>query len=390
LLHQFDAIFQLIDSPALDAMRNADSARLGEDGMFLARKDWSDHCDGGCVPLPLHFNRIQPPPKPVGDPFVVFSFDFQNGEIKDELVTALHRVRTLTGTVHAVSMWWELHVSQPQSDKTATAVLSTHPSVFDNLSLWQDHWCPIVYPLQKPLALSEPGVVELLSVHSLTTVWFKARAVPETEQPASKLARTELTPDPDICTCGVHGLNNWQRIAMLNDVHRNATIVSGVKKAFQSLEGPAVCVDVGDGSLFGLAALQAKEDVNVFSVENVPMSSVHVPALVQALGPAVEARFTVLTGECGELSLQDDSDDCEGGEVDEEAAGSSSEPVVSVIVGEPFYYRMQNLQLWQLVNFWLKANAIAGEPSSVLFALHSPFHVVWIMSQSAIVVDMSR
>jgi hypothetical protein len=356
----------LIESPTVDAMRNADNARLGEDGVFLARKDWSDHCDGGSVPLPLHYNRIQPAPSLLSEPFVVFRFDFQDGEISDELITAVHRVKTFVGTAHALCMWWELNLSRPREDRTFAAVLSTHPSVFDSVSLWQDHWCPIVYPLQKSLHSAEAGVVEVLSVHSLTTVWFKARCVPETEEPASKVPRTELTPDPDICTCGVHGLNNWQRIAMLNDARRNAVIENGVKKVLRSMDGPVTCVDVGDGSLFGLATVQSRSDVTVYSVENVAASSVHVPALVEALGPDVASRFIVLTAECCDLRLTSEGDDEAEEENDEGDEVEQPQPTVSLIVGEPFYYRMQNLQLWQLVNFWLKANAVAGEEFALL------------------------
>ena len=41
---------------------------------------------------------------------------------------------------------------------------------------------------------------------------------------ASKVSRVELSADPDICTCGLHGFSNWQRIAMLNDSARMQTL----------------------------------------------------------------------------------------------------------------------------------------------------------------------
>ncbi len=40
--------------------------------------------------------------------------------------------------------------------------------------------------------------------------------------------------DPDICTCGVHGQSNWQRVSMLNDAGRLAALAAAVDAAIDA------------------------------------------------------------------------------------------------------------------------------------------------------------
>ena len=40
-------------------------------GVPFRRCDWSDHCEGGSVALPIHVNELKPPATPLTMPFQV-------------------------------------------------------------------------------------------------------------------------------------------------------------------------------------------------------------------------------------------------------------------------------------------------------------------------------
>jgi hypothetical protein len=98
-----------------------------------------------------------------------------------------------------------------------------------------------------------------MHLHISTSLFFPACRGPEDEHPpAAKVARVGagaaagVTPvtdgdgvdaDPEICTCGVHTSCNWQRVAMLNDVDRQAALTAAMDAAIEAqgvrAQGPA-------------------------------------------------------------------------------------------------------------------------------------------------------
>ncbi len=104
----------------------------------------------------------------------------------------------------------------------------------------------------------------------------------------------------------------------------------------------------------------------VFSIEENELSVVHSEAVVQAATLALDSHIVVLQQSCESLQLVDPTDSDAGSaddEVDDDSqlitADALAASGVHVIVGEPFYFKTQNLQTWSFVNFWLKANAVA-------------------------------
>ena len=86
---------------------------------------------------------------------------------------------------------------------------------------------------------------------------------------------------------------------------------------------------------------------------------VHAEALAAVVHPAPNSKLVILQQSVDALQLLegDEADsDAEQIVIDSEILAAQG---VSVIVSEPFYFKIQSLQTWTFVNFWLKANAVA-------------------------------
>ena len=237
-------------------MRDTDACRAGPGGPFLARKDWNEHCDGGCAPLALHVRQLKPAPERLCAPVSVFHFDCNNpAAAYPDVSSVVHDVAaTGTGIASAVVVWWELFLEplRTAEDIAPVNVLSTAPDgeYYNNSSNWQDHWCPILFPLPRPLPLEVGEPAQLLAAHTLTSMWFKAGSAPR----AAKAARSDqcddirmLSSDPDVCTCGLHHLANWERLMQLNDAGRSDALIRAAVAAIESARvgtSSVICVDV--------------------------------------------------------------------------------------------------------------------------------------------------
>lgn len=147
---------------------------------------------------------------------------------------------------------------------------------------------------------------------------------------------------------------------MLNDSSRTAALRSAIDATLAAIKAAAgsdqrvTCVDISDGSLCALLAASSPSMAptdGVYSCEHLAGAQVLSAALVRGSKAALRCPLHVISGACS---------------TDETPAGS-----VNVVVAEPFYFRMQNLPLWQCLNFWYKRNAmrVAGKRARLAHSL---------------------
>ncbi|KAJ8544331.1 hypothetical protein ON010_g11936 [Phytophthora cinnamomi] len=232
-------------------------------------------------------------------------------------------------------MWWEVSFDEDNS-----VVYSTKPGAQN----WQDHWVQVVFPLVQNFYAKESEKLVLRAHHDDIRIWFDVEAAPGTDSP-KKAKRTVVSEKPP-CTCGMHLICNAERISMLTDAARREAYTASVSSAVAALTKdeplrPISCLDISDGSLGGLLAATHKEVSSVTSVESKEVSARIFDQVLAYNNAGAEVLSSGVKGLLPE-HLQ-------------------GEPAsVDLLVGEPFYYSMQNLPLWQAFNFWLRRSAVDG------------------------------
>lgn len=312
---------------------------LNEQKARLARNDAAWDCTGAHPTLPLHVQAFDKTSTKLTESVPVLAFDFTtatsafsssvNGS-QETVVTAL-----ADGCAHAVIMWWEVSF-----DAENTVMYSTKPGAQN----WQDHWVPVVFPLTNQLQVTRSDAVVLRAHHDDLHIWFEVDAKSSSDEVAKKQKLAEEPREKTPCTCGLHLICNAERIAMLTDTSRIGAFNSAIAKAIATLKKGSAdrelsCLDISDGSLCALlAATQGVQ--NITSIESKDVSARIYQQILDA-HEGVEAEVMC----CG----------CKG-LLPEHLKG---EKRVELLVGEPFFYSMQNLPLWQAFNFWLRRSAVA-------------------------------
>ncbi|KAG7399407.1 Protein arginine N-methyltransferase 7 [Phytophthora boehmeriae] len=301
----------------------------------LARSDIAWQCEGGKPALPVHFRALENDSKVLTNCTKVLSFDFTKpstgvATYEETVVDAVE-----AGKVQAVLMWWE--VSFDENDEV---VYSTQPGVQN----WQDHWVQVVFPLVGDIRVQVQDKLVLRAHHDDIRIWFDVETAPE-QDPPKKAKRTVLSEKPP-CSCGMHLICNAERISMLTDAARreayNASISSAVAELTASEPLRTIsCLDISDGSLCALLAATYSEVSSVTSIESKEVSARIFDQILSYNGVNVQV---LNSGVKGLLT--------------EHLQGEPSS--VDLLVGEPFYYSMQNLPLWQAFNFWLRRSAVDG------------------------------
>ena len=104
----------------------------------------------------------------------VLRFRFDSSDVFDVMTvssTSHDAAATAAGTVDGVLMWWDLTLAPGVTYSTSP----DDPAWAGDQ--WQDHWCPIVFPLPQVVPVAAAGDrVRLMVAHSATSVWFKAAA----------------------------------------------------------------------------------------------------------------------------------------------------------------------------------------------------------------------
>ncbi|TMW61116.1 hypothetical protein Poli38472_013579 [Pythium oligandrum] len=340
----------IVENETMYRFNSVAGQHLNDKGVRLARNDLAWTCTGSNPALPLHIQAFETETTALTDSVSVLSFDFTKlpsglaplgVRSKDIGVKTTH-----AGKAQAVLMWWKVSF-----DAEDSVVYSTKP----NVQNWQDHWVQVVYPLSNPQSVQEAEVLTLRAHHDDLRIWFDVEKASElTTAPTLPMKRSldALSSAPSSaekppCVCGLHLLCNAERISMLTNSARTTAFDLSIQQAIQKLAksrdcapDALSCLDISDGSLCALLAASHGLQ-NVTSIESKDVSSRIFQQICDANTPnQVEVMC------CG----------CKG-LLPEHMKG---EQPVDLLVGEPFFYSMQNLPLWQALNFWLRRSALSA------------------------------
>ncbi|EQC29820.1 hypothetical protein SDRG_12366 [Saprolegnia diclina VS20] len=311
---------KLVQSEALFRMNSVAGTRLSET-VRLARNDVAWTCTGGRVALPLHTTNDHLAPIDLSDSVDVLTLDFtRHAPVAASITTdALTSVAiTREGSLDAVVMCWTVDLGDG-------VTYSTVPGV----QKWQDHWVPVAFPLAAQRRVSPGDVLSLVTLHDSLRVWFQVHA------PLSPPKKLKVDHDVPPCVCGLHLICNAERLSMLNNRARTAAY----REAIAAVTTPTSNVlDISDGSICALVS--ASTSSSVTSIESKEVSSRIFQQLVG--GNDLSDAITILhSGVKGLLHEH-----------------LHTAAPVDVLVGEPFYYAMQNLPIWQGLNFWYRRSAV--------------------------------
>ncbi|CAI5746864.1 unnamed protein product [Peronospora destructor] len=301
----------------------------------LARSDTAWQCQGGKPALPLHFRVLEKDSKVLTKPIKVLSFDFTKpttGAVQyQEMVADVVE----SGTVQAVLMWWEVSF-----DTENTVVYSTKPDAQN----WQDHWVQVVFPLVENIQARPNEKLLLRTYHNDLHIWFDVEVALGNK--SSEKAKCSVSSEKPPCICGMHLICNAERISMLTDTARREAYTASISSTIAELTKDTTlhsisCLDISDGSLCALLAAMHKQISSVTSIESKEVSARIFDQILTYNAAKVEVLNSGVKGLLPEHL--------------------HGEPLsVNLLVGEPFYYSMQNLPLWQAFNFWLRRSAVSG------------------------------
>ncbi|CAN0132511.1 unnamed protein product [Scytosiphon promiscuus] len=390
----------LLSSSSLRSRHDLSRAEFSK-GVPVPRNPRAADCKGGRRALPLQGVEVEDAVL-LSDRFHALDFDFRSPFPEEGCRGRKVSVRVQhEGVLDAVMMTWDLSLH-------GDVEYSTRPGAEN----WQDHWCPSYFPVCNRVYVHAGDLVHLKVTHSELNIMFEVSSVdtkPEqqdkreeeaatgvagdgtgsakanlkrdrspghSEPPpprtlvtsngtakvggtttASKRAydadgyRMEREWDPEPCGCGWHVLCNPERIGMLRDESRRETYRLAVARLLEGLPvatESSTVLDIGDGA--ACAFLAAGEGAGaVVSYEPAEWSHLLVGQVIRnndlekmhLLEGADEWPFLrELVGKGG--------DDAEAG-----GEGAQQEHLLcDALVGEPFYYRMQSLVLYEAVNFW--------------------------------------
>ncbi|GLE05320.1 hypothetical protein PINS_up014333 [Pythium insidiosum] len=331
----------VVDSERVHRLNSVADRPLNETGARLARNDAAQSCTGAKPALPLHIQAFDGDATPLTEPTAVLSFDFTSlpsgvaplpPQTQRTSVTAI-----ASGRPHAVFLWWEVSF-----DRDDRVTYSTRPGAQN----WQDHWVQVVFPLApSPSTYVETGEsLSLLAHHDDLRIWFDVEKTATT----TTTAAVTVAPEKPPCVCGLHLLCNAERLAMLSDSDRTSALDAAIARAVETLAtrracSPAElsCLDASDGSLGALLAASR----GVGSVTSIESKDVSARIFEQICDANNTTNNSVRVLCCGCKGLLPEH--------------LERERPADLLVAEPFYYSMQNLPLWQALNFWLRRTALA-------------------------------
>ncbi|KAF1791942.1 S-adenosyl-L-methionine-dependent methyltransferase [Phytophthora cactorum] len=302
-------------------------------GPKLARSDTAWQCEGAKPALPVHFRALEKDSTLLTKPTKVLSLDFTRpttgaAGYQETIVDVVE-----AGKVQAVLMWWEVSF-----DTDDSVVYSTEPGAQN----WQDHWVQVVFPLVGGIQTQLNDKLVLRAHHDDIRIWFDVESAPGKD--SAKKAKLTVVSEKPPCTCGMHLICNAERISMLTDTARRQAYNAAVSSAVAELSKteplrPIACLDISDGSLGALLAASHQQVSSVTSIESKEVSARIFDQILTYNDANAEVLNSGVKGLLPE-HLKDEPSR------------------VDLLVGEPFYYSMQNLPLWQAFNFWLRRSAV--------------------------------
>ncbi|XP_031826057.1 arginine methyltransferase 7 isoform X2 [Nomia melanderi] len=264
--------------------------------------------------------------KPLIPPQPIFRFDFTGKTplLYDEKV-CLNVKPTLTGTAHAIFMWWELNMDVDNQVLLSCAPVWEHPDTkklrqkglslteIADLIPWRDHWMQAIYYLPVETSVVANQEVSLIGYHDEYSLWFQlinesVNIVPDCERP--------------VCTCGIHVAYSRTRIGQLNDQKRNEKYIKALAKKVTS---DTICLCLSDGCLLSLVAVKlgAKK---VFILETNFLSRKSIDMFIDSNGLSEKI------------------------EIIESINDLPSENDINLIFGEPYF--LTSIVPWENLYFW--------------------------------------
>jgi protein arginine N-methyltransferase 7 len=328
-------------------------------GLLPQRNAAATDCRGGRVALPIHIAEIKPTPVYLTDPIRVLDFDFTVPSIERAVSSRTCIEKAIaSGKADAVLFWWDLYLSDDIVYSTAVGAEN-----------WQDHWVQAVYPLPEPVMLSCGEAVHLTAHHSDTAVWFTLgeKSMSSAEFVAKRVKEEDAVGSgpEDSCICGYHTLCNPDRLLQLNDASRSVRYGQYLSMLLDKVpferRAQSKWLDVSDGSFCGLIAATLHPSISVTSLEAKPLSLLLSQQICDANAALLGDRVTVVD------ELDDDD-----------------EPLFDVLVAEPFWFQMQNLCLWQALNFWYVRTSLSARlvPNPVVFPSSARIQAVAVQFQN--------
>ncbi|CAM9327937.1 unnamed protein product [Sphacelaria rigidula] len=370
----------LLTSPSLRARHDLSRAEFSQ-GVPIARNARAAKCKGGRKAWPLQGAEVEDGVK-LSESFHALTFKF--GEPFPEEGCRSRRVTVKAdrdGILDAVMMTWDLNLDGEVS-------YSTRPDQEN----WQDHWCPAYFPLVGAMEVEKGDTVRLKVTHSELHVMFEVLGVDRhaSATPSKSTLKRGRSPDdpngcsgplppscakgsrtgapvdadgyrmerewdPEPCGCGWHVLCNPERIGMLTDEARREVYRLAVGRLLRGLppgcRESAVCLNIGEGGV--CAFLAAGEGASaVVSYEPEEWSQLLVGQVIR--NNDLEEKIHILeTAEEWPFlkeAVAPEADGAVGGEEQQERP--QERLLCDSLMGDPFYYRMQSLVLYQAINFW--------------------------------------
>ncbi|XP_033210575.1 protein arginine N-methyltransferase 7 isoform X2 [Belonocnema kinseyi] len=255
---------QIIESSTVKAWNKISPIRHKDNKtLFFETNSCMDYCSGTATVHDLQLSCICHdsftsllPPVPI------FQFDWSGKVPLLFNETSSVRVKPIvTGTAHAVFMWWELQMDTDGEISLSCAPVWEHPNVKAEIKKgvdlavlvekipWRDHWMQAIYYLPMETSLQIDQEVTLIGCHDEYSFWFSMKDDSELEP---------MDFERPICTCCLHLSHSRTRIGQLNDKSRNNKYLEVLKK---KINFNTTCLCLSDGSLLGIMAarLGAKE-----------------------------------------------------------------------------------------------------------------------------------
>lgn len=368
----------------------------------LSRRDWfesmeadeSEACPVSML-VPVQMDAAQNQLKLLSTEFVCFKVDLTNGTILTKEGKAVENNSlkieapvTADGVADVLGIWWDLclvdslrledgidsrvlHDPKPNVYSTRPRFLSSSEDASvdgrfkrrksESLWPWQDHWVQCIYPLVDNTHKVTADTTRLLDcIVSDVRMHFKVVR----ESTASDAGETMLE-EGNQCVCGVHELNNIERVSMLNSAYYTGTLAKMISKNLDVWTNRATgdrgpLIDLSDGSLAALIAsaycskLENSKKDDIVSLEEKEMSQMVWTQLARMLAFTIESdnlleNFLIAENLTEVVEMFEDDGD--------EAEKHTKKSVI--LCGEPYFYQMCNQQLWVALNYWYRTSAVA-------------------------------
>ncbi|KAK0420616.1 hypothetical protein QR680_014795 [Steinernema hermaphroditum] len=270
--------------------------------------------------------------KPLCEPFLAFSFNFEDGDsiIYDETFVR-EAVATSSGSIDAILMWWDIDM-----DGTGAHIINMAPKWIYPESQWRDHWMQAVYYLPEDMHVSAGERIRLQCCHDEFSLWFKWAGASE---------------EKHNCTCETHVVCARNSLYRMNELDANEQMTKVIEKECSGKD----IVAINEGSLIGLTAASYAKSVTIVD------SNPHFRQILEKYRNHNSLNNVKIVAEIEKIVT-----------------------IPEMIVGEPFY--LSSMLPWNNLRFWYDSIAICKRFSTpiqilpkrfILYAIPLDFEHLW-------------